>query len=127
MHIRRKEILTAQDVLLILNQSSNISLDRGMALVELVNQQPQLLGEYTADGRLLSVILRESPWLPRVQKCPPNYPDFMQWYDGMNICKPSSMLPCSISMLVGATVPVFEEGLISSQVQSMYEMLERVN
>ena len=127
LHVRRKEILTAQDVLLILNRSSNISLDRGMALVELVNQRPQLLGEYTADGRLLSVVLRDFPWLPRVQKCPPNYPDFMQWYDGMNLCKPSSMLPCSMSMLVGATVPVFEEGLISSQVQSMYEMLKRVN
>ena len=121
LHIRRRENLTAQDVLLILDQTPKINLDQGNALVELVNQRPQLLGERTADVRLLSTVLREFPWLPRVQNRPANYPDFMQWYDGMNLCKPSSMLPCSISMLVGATVPVFEEGFISIEVQSMYE------
>ena len=119
LHIRRRENLTAQDVLLILDQTPKINLDQGNALVELVNQRPQLL-EHTADERLLSGVLREFPWLPRVQDPPTNYPDFMPWYDGMNLCRPSNMRPSSKALLVGATVPVFKETLITSQVQGTY-------
>jgi hypothetical protein len=91
-----------------------------MALVELTNQRPQLLSECTADGRLLRSVLREFPWLPRVQDRPANYPDFMPWYDGMDLCKPSSMYPDSLALLVGATVPIFNNRLILREVQGMY-------
>ena len=120
LHIRCRENLTPQHVLLILDQTPMINLDRGNALVELVNQRPQLLGERTADGRLLSGVLREFPWLPRVQDPPANYPDFMPWYNGMNLCRPCNMRPSSKALLVGATVPVFKETLITSQVQGTY-------
>ena len=118
LQIRRKENLTAQDVFDILSQTPKMTLNRGKALAELVNQRPQLLRE-----RLLSSILREFPWVPRVQNRPGNYPDFVQWYDGMSLCKPNIMVSCSMSVLVGATVPVFDDRLISSEVQSMYETL----
>ena len=117
LHIRRRENVTAQDVLLILNKTSAIGLGRGEALAELVNQRPQLLEERTADGRLLNGVLCEFPWLPRVQYPPTNYPDFMPWYGGMNVCRPSSMYPGAMALLVGATVPVFNEILLSSEVQ----------
>ena len=120
LKVRHRENLIAQDVFLIVNRATEISLDRGMALVELTNQRPQLLGEYTADGRLLSSVLRAFPWLPRVQDRPADYPDFMPWYDGMNLCKPSSMHPNSLALLVGATVPVFNDMLISRKVQGTY-------
>ena len=120
LHVRRKENLTAQDVLVIVSQTPELSLEKGMALVELMNQRPQLLREYTEDGRLLSGFLREFPWLPRVQKRPANYPDFMPWYDGMVLCKPSNMQPDSLAILVGATVPVFESRLMSQKVQGMH-------
>ena len=123
LHIRRTENLTAQDVLAILSQTPKINLDRGNALVELVNQRPQLLTEYTPDGRLLSDVLREFPWLPRVQNPPTSYPDFMPWYDGVNLCEPINMYPDSMALLVGATVPVFNERLITSQVQGTRPIL----
>jgi hypothetical protein len=88
-----------------------------MALIELMNERPELLREITTDGRLLSVVLCELPWLPRVQSRPASYPDFMPWYDGMNLCKPSSMHPDSLALLVGATMPIFNETLIPSEVQ----------
>jgi hypothetical protein len=117
LNIRRRGSLTAQDVLIVVSQTADLSLEKGMALVELMNQRPQLLKEYTANGRLLSVDLRDLPWLPRVTERPKNYPDFMPWYDGMVLCKPSNMQPDSLALLVGATVPVFEGRLISRQVQ----------
>ncbi len=117
LKVRRRENLTAQDVLLMVNRTPELGLDRGMALVELMNLRPQLLREYTADGRLFSNVLRELPWLPRVQSRPASYPDFMPWYDGMNLCKPSSMHPDSLALLVGATMPIFNETLIPSEVQ----------
>ena len=120
LHVRRKENLTAQDVLVIVSQTPELSLEKGMALVELMNQRPQLLRECTEHGRLLSSFLREFPWLPRVQKRPANYPDFMPWYDGMVLCKPSNMQPDSLAILVGATVPVFESRLMSQKVQGMF-------
>ena len=117
LHIRRRENLSAQDVLLVVNQMP-INLDKGKALVELVNQRPQLLREYTADERLLSDILHEFPWLPRVSDPPTNYPDFMPWYNEISlVCKPSKMCPDSMALLVGATVPVFKEELVSSEAQ----------
>ncbi|CAB3987754.1 Hypothetical predicted protein [Paramuricea clavata] len=122
LSVRRRENLIAQDVFLLANRATEISLDRGMALVELTNQRPQLLSEYTADVRLLSSVLREFPWLPRVQDRPANYPDFMPWYDEMNLCKPSSMYPDSLTLLVGATVPVFNDMLISRKVQDLLGM-----
>ena len=117
LQIRRRENLTAQDILLILNRTP-MDFDQGSALAQLVNQRPQLLAENTADGRLLGSVLRELPWLPRVQDAPANYPDFMPWYDGIDLCKPSNMYPGSMALLVGATVPVFKEESISSEVQS---------
>ena len=123
LHIRRTETLTARDVLTILSQTSKINLNRGNALVELVNQRPQLLTEYTPDGRLLSDVLRGFPWLPRVQDPPTSYPDFMPWYDGVNLCEPINMYPDSMALLVGATVPVFNERLVTSQVQGTCHIL----
>ena len=123
LKVRRRENLTAQDVLLIVNRTPELGLDRGTALVELMNLRPQLLREYTADGRLFSNVLREFPWLPRVQDRPENYPEFMPWYDRMKLCKPSSMKPDSLALLVGATVPVFNDRLISGQVQGTYSKL----
>ena len=117
LQIRRRENLTAQDILLILNRTP-MDFAQGSALAQLVNQRPQLLAENTADGRLLGSVLRELPWLPRVQDAPANYPDFMPWYDGIDLCKPSNMYPGSMALLVGATVPVFKEESISSEVQS---------
>jgi hypothetical protein len=129
--VRRRENLTAQDVLLIVTRTSQLSSDRGMALVELMNLRPQLLSEYTTDGSLslslLSSVLRELPWLPRVQDRPANYPDFMPWYDGMNLCKPSSMHPDLQALLVGASVPVFSDRLISREVQGTYNELKIVH
>ena len=124
LNVRRRENLTAQDVLVIVSQTPDFSLDRGMAVVELMNQRPQLLREYTDDGELLSSFLRGFPWLPRLQKCPPNYPDFMPWYDGMVLCKPSNMQPDSLAILLGATVPVFESRLMSQEVQGTYSKME---
>ena len=98
---------------------TKIGSDGGMAVVELLNQRPELLQEYTGDGSLLCVVLRELPWLPRVCDRPTDYPDFMPWYDGINLCKPSSMRPDSLAILVGATMPVFKQGLISDEVQGM--------
>ncbi len=123
LKVRRRENLTAQDVLLIVNRMSELSLDRGMALVELMNERPQLLTECTTDGRLLSVVLRELPWLPRVTNPPTSYPDFMPWYDGTTLCKASSMQSDSLALLVGATVPVFNDRLISPEVQGTYNVL----
>ena len=120
LKVRRRENLTAQDVLLIVSRTPDLSLDRGMALVELMNERPLLLREHTADGRLLSNVLREFSWLPLVQDRPKNYPDFMPWYDRMKLCKPSSMKPDSLALLVGATMPVFSDRLISREVQGTY-------
>ena len=120
LKIRRRENLTAEDVLLIVYRTPELGLDLGMALVELMNLRPQLLREYAADGRLLSNVLREFPWLPRVQDRPENYPEFMPWYGKMKLCKPSSMKPDSLALLVGATVPVFNDRLISREVQGTY-------
>jgi sacsin len=120
LKVRRRENLIAENVFLIVNRATEISLDKGMALVELTNQRPQLLSECTADGRLLRSVLREFPWLPRVQDRPANYPDFMPWYDGMDLCKPSSMYPDSLALLVGATVPIFNNRLILREVQGRY-------
>ena len=123
LHVRRKENLTAQDVLVIVSETPELSLEKGMALVELMNQRPQLLREYCGDGVLLCSFLREFPWLPRVLKLPTNYPDFMPWYDGMTLCKPSSMQSDLLALLVGATVPVFDDRLISRDLQGTYEVL----
>jgi sacsin len=131
LKVRRRENLTAQDVLLIVNRTSELSSDRGMVLVELMNLRPQLLNEYTTDEslslNLLSSVIRELPWLPRVQDRPANYPDFMPWYDGMNLCIPSSMHPDSLALLVGASVPVFSVRLISSKVQGTYNELNIIH
>ena len=125
LHVRRKENLTAQDVLLIVNRLTEpeLSLDRGMALVELMNQRPQLLREYCGDGVLLCKFLRDFSWFPRVVKPPANYPDFMPWYDGLTLCKPSSMQSNLLALSVGAIVPVFDDRLISRDVQGTYEVL----
>jgi hypothetical protein len=117
LNIRRRENVAAQDVLVIASRTPELSWDRGMALVELLNQRPQLLREYTANGSTLGTDLRDLPWLPRVTERPTNYPDFMPWYDGIVLCKPSNMQPDSLALLVGATVPVFNERLISPEVQ----------
>ena len=122
LNVRRRENLTGQDVFLIVKRSSELNYDRGMALVELLNQQPRLLREYTTDGMLLANALRELPWLPRVHNRPANYPDFMPWYDGMNVCKPSSMYPDSLALLVGAIAPVYNKTMISDEVQSTYNL-----
>ena len=117
LKVRRRENLTAQDVHQIVIRISNVSLEQGMAVVELLNQRPQLLREYTGDGRPLNVVLRELPWLPRMCDRPTNYPDFMPWYDGMKLYKPSGMRPNSLAILVGATVPVFNKSLVSNEVE----------
>ncbi|XP_028392629.1 sacsin-like [Dendronephthya gigantea] len=117
LQVRRVENLTTEDVLLVVNQMTKESSDRGIAVVELLNQRLELLQEYTAVGRPLNSVLRELPWLPRVCDRPKNYPELMPWYDGMKLCKPSNMRPDSLAILVGATVPVFKERLISSKVQ----------
>ena len=95
-----------------------------MALVELLSQKSRLLREYTTDGMLLANALREMPWFPRVHNRPANYPDFMPWYDGMNVCKPSSMYPDSLALLVGAIAPVYTRTTISDEVQSTYNMFK---
>ena len=123
LHVRRKENLTAQDVLLIVSQTPELSLEKGMALVELMNQRPQLLKEYCGDGVLLCNFLRDFSWFPRVLKPPANYPDFMPWYDGVTLCKPRSMQSNLMALLVGATVPVFDDRLISCNVQGTFEVL----
>ena len=121
--VRRRENLVAQDVYLIVSETCELSLDRGNALAELINWQPRLLNEYITDGRLLRDVLRELPWLPRVQNHPKGYPDIMPWYDGKSLCKPSSMYPDSLALIVGATAPVFNERMLSKEVQSMYKIL----
>ena len=121
LKVRRRENLVAQDVYLMVSQTCELSLDRGNALAELTNWQPQLLNEYITDGRLLRDVLRELPWLPRVQNSPKGYPDIMPWYDGKSLCKPSSMYPDSLALIVGATAPVFNERMLSQEVQGAYE------
>ncbi|XP_028392515.1 sacsin-like [Dendronephthya gigantea] len=122
LQVRRIENLTAQDVLMVVNRltgkiTSGVNSDRGMAVLELLNQRPQLLQGYTLNGRPLNVDLRELPWLPRMCDRPTNYPELMPWYDGVNICQPRSMRPNSLAILVGATVPVFDQRWISHNVQ----------
>ncbi|XP_028392630.1 sacsin-like [Dendronephthya gigantea] len=124
LEVRHIENLTVQDVLAVVNQMTKIDSDigledRGMAVVELLNQRPQLLKEYTANKLPLNFVLRELPWLPRVCDRPKNYPELMPWYDGRKLCKPSNMRPDSLAILVGATVPVFKEKLISDEVQEL--------
>ncbi|XP_028392627.1 sacsin-like, partial [Dendronephthya gigantea] len=127
LRVRRREDLTAHDIHMVVNGMTNVSLEQGIAVVELLNQRPQLLREYTEVGRPLNVVLRDLPWLPRVCDRPKNYPELMPWYDGMKLCKPSNMCPDSLAILVGATVPVFNKTWVSNEVQGLLGMSEEKN
>ena len=107
----------------LLRKGSSISSDQGLALVELFNQHLLLLKQLTADGRQLKNVLSGLPWLPRVLDRPNTYPNFMPWYDGDTVCCPNTMLPDSWSLLVGATVPIFKERLVSSEVRGIGDFL----
>ena len=118
LKVRQKENLTANDVFSVISGSSEIfSAEQSMALLQLMDQRPQLLTERTAKGKKLADILRDFPWFPRVQDPPTNYPEVMPWYDGMRMCKPSDMYPESLAIVVGAVAPIFDSKLISDEVQ----------
>ncbi|XP_046843110.1 sacsin-like [Xenia sp. Carnegie-2017] len=119
LKIRRRDDLKPDDILDLLRKRSSISSDQGLALVELFNQHLLLLKQLTADGRQLKNVLSGLPWLPRVLDRTNTYPDFMPWYYGDTVCCPNTMLPDSWSLLVGATVPIFKERLVSSEVRDL--------
>lgn len=120
LRVRCRNNLSAQNLLEITNikpSSPQNSLKKGKAILELLKQRPNLLTDILSDGTLLSDRLSKIAWLPRVLGRPEKYPSFMPWYDGDHVCKPQDMCPSSFAFLVGASVPLFDEKLVSREVQ----------
>lgn len=116
LQVRCRSNLTAQDLLKIINVNSSSPgnvLMRGNALLELIKQRPELL-----DGnRPLIDGLRNVAWLPRVMCRPDSYPEFVPWYNGKSVCEPKDMCPSSVAVLVGASVPLFDENILTRKIQ----------
>ena len=118
--VRCRNNLTALDLVEISSvrsSSSQNGLKKGNALLDVLNQRPNLLTESVLGGTSLSDKLREVVWLPRVVHRPDRYPKFLPWYDGDHVCKPKDMCPSSVALLVGASVPVFDDRHVKKEVQ----------
>lgn len=116
LQVRCRSNLTAEDLLKIIRVNSSSprnALMRGNALLELINQRSELLD---GNGSLIDG-LRKVAWLPRVLCRPDSYPEFVPWYGGKSVCEPKDMCPSSTALLVGASVPLFDENILTRKIQ----------
>ena len=85
---------------------------KSRAVLEFLKQNPQKLSE-SVNGQPLGSLLKEIPWVSRLQERPPNYPPGLAWWetgDGKDkhFFKPTEVKSQSLANLVGTVMPLVE-------------------
>ena len=85
---------------------------KSRAVLEFLKQNPRKLSE-SVNGQPLGSLLKEIPWVSRLQERPPNYPPGLAWWetgDGKDkhFFKPTEVKSQSLANLVGTVMPLVE-------------------
>lgn len=96
---------------------------KSRAILQFLGENPQKLLE-SLNGRQLGALLKDIPWVSRLQERPPNYPPGLAWWEtgeenDKHFFKPTEVRSLSIANLVGTVMPLVE-AKPSSQVSKYF-------
>ena len=96
---------------------------KSRAVLDFLRDNPQKLLE-SVNGQPLGLLLKDIPWVSRLQERPPNYPPGLAWWEtgeekDKHFFKPTEVRSQSLANLVGTVMPLVEEQS-SSQVSKYF-------
>jgi len=85
---------------------------KSRAVLEFLRDNPQKLSE-SVNGQPLGSLLKDIPWVSKLQERPPNYPPELAWFDageenGKHFFKPTEVKSQYFASLVGTVMPLVE-------------------
>ena len=85
---------------------------KSRAVLQFLNDNPQKLLE-SLNGQPLGALLKDIPWVSRVQESPPNYPLRLAWWEkgeeeDKHFFKPTEVRSQSLANLLGTVMPLVE-------------------
>ena len=122
--LKTKETLTASDLLRFAKiiassaQSSPVITKKVNALLTILNDNPTYLNHCSSNSTLKEDLLRLK-WIPCATKPPPNYPNFVQWFNTPALLLPSEVRSLSKALLIGSSMPTFSI-YINSELQQVF-------
>ena len=85
---------------------------KSRAILQFLSENPQKLSD-SLNGQPLGALLKDIPWVSRLQERPPNYPPGLAWWETdeekeKNFFKPTEVRSQSLANLVGTVMPLVE-------------------
>ena len=85
---------------------------KSRAILEFLRDNPRKLSE-SVNGQQLGLLLKNIPWVSRLQERPPNYPSGLAWFEagdenGKHFFKPSEVKSQYLANLIGTVTPLVD-------------------